>query len=89
MGRETGGTAAVPIYVAIMKQMNQPAKAFVRPAHLVEVTIDKKTGLVAPDGAPSGTTMTEVFVEGSQPTEVAPMPDEITEETKTKDEYRD
>jgi len=79
----------VPVYVEIMKQMNQPAKAFPRPAHVVEVTIDKKTGLVAPDGAPKGTTMTEVFVEGSQPTEVAPMPDDVTEETKTKDEYKD
>jgi len=89
MGHEAGGTTAVPVYVEIMKQMNQPAKAFPRPAHVVEVTIDKKTGLVAPDGAPKGTTMTEVFVEGSQPTEVAPMPDDVTEETKTKDEYKD
>jgi penicillin-binding protein 1A len=89
MGRETGGATAVPIYVEIMKQMNQPAKAFPRPAHVIEVPIDKTTGLVAPDGAPDGTTMTEVFVEGSQPTEVAPMPDDVTEETKTKDEYKD
>jgi penicillin-binding protein 1A len=89
MGRETGGAAAVPVYVEIMKQMNQPAKPFARPAHVVEVTIDKLTGKLAPDGAPRGTTMTEVFVEGSAPTEVAPMPDEVTEETKTKDEYND
>ncbi|HEX2689798.1 MAG TPA: PBP1A family penicillin-binding protein [Kofleriaceae bacterium] len=89
MGHETGGSVAVPIYVEIMKQMNQPAKAFARPAHVVEATIDKKTGQLAPDGAPKGTTMTEVFVEGSVPTEVAPMPDDVTEDTKTKGEYED
>ncbi|HEY0483817.1 MAG TPA: PBP1A family penicillin-binding protein [Kofleriaceae bacterium] len=89
MGHEVGGTTCVPVYVDIMKQMNQPAKAFPRPAHVVEATIDKQTGLLAPDGAPKGTTMTEVFVEGTQPTEVAPMPDETTEENKTKGEYED
>jgi penicillin-binding protein 1A len=89
MGHEVGGTTAVPVYVEIMKQMNQPAKAFPRPAHVVEATIDKATGLLAPEGAPRGTTLTEVFVEGSQPTEVAPMPDETTEGNKTKGEYED
>ncbi|HEX4419076.1 MAG TPA: PBP1A family penicillin-binding protein [Kofleriaceae bacterium] len=89
MGHETGGAVAVPIYVEIMKQMNQPAKSFARPAHVVEATIDKKTGLLAPDGAPKGTTMSEVFLEGSVPTEVAPMPDDVTEDNKTKDEYAD
>ena len=89
MGRETGGSNAVPIYVEIMKQMNQPAKMFPRPAHVVEVTVDKKTGLVAPDGAPKETTLNEVFVEGSQPTEIAPMPGDVTEDNKTKGEYED
>jgi penicillin-binding protein 1A len=89
MAREVGGTTAVPVYVAIMKQMNQPAKAFVRPAHVVEVTIDKVTGLLAPDGAPKGAAITEVFVEGTQPTEVAPMPDDVTAGNKTKSEYED
>jgi penicillin-binding protein 1A len=89
MGHETGGAVAVPVYVEIMKQMSQPAKAFVRPAHVVEATISKENGLLAPEGAPRGTTMTEVFVEGSQPTEVAPMPDDVTEKNKTKGEYED
>ncbi|HET9621780.1 MAG TPA: PBP1A family penicillin-binding protein [Kofleriaceae bacterium] len=89
MGHETGGAVAVPIYVDIMKQLNQPAKSFPRPAHVVEATIDKKTGLLAPDGAPKGTTLTEVFLEGTAPTEVAPMPDETTEDNKTKGEYDD
>ncbi|HEU4731624.1 MAG TPA: PBP1A family penicillin-binding protein [Kofleriaceae bacterium] len=89
MGHDTGGSNAVPVYVEIMKQMNQPAKPFPRPGHVVEATIDKATGLLAPEGAPKGTAMTEVFLEGTQPTEVAPMPDDVTEENKTKDEYED
>ena len=89
MSRETGGSNAVPVYVEIMKQMNQPAKAFPRPAHVVEATIDRKTGLLAPDGAPKETTLTEVFVEGSQPTETAPMAGDVTEDNKTKGEYDD
>jgi penicillin-binding protein 1A len=89
MGKEAGGTTAVPVYVEIVKQMNQPAKQFVRPAHVVEATIDKATGLIAPDGAPKDATLTEVFVEGTQPTEIAPMPDEQTQENKTKGEYED
>ncbi|HEX3762131.1 MAG TPA: PBP1A family penicillin-binding protein [Kofleriaceae bacterium] len=89
MGRDTGGSNAVPVYIDMMKQMNQPAKAFPRPPHVVEATIDKKTGLLAPDGAPRETTLTEVFVEGTQPTEVAPMPGDVTEDNKTQGEYED
>lgn len=89
MGRDTGGSNAVPVFIEIMKQMNQPARAFPRPAHVVEATIDKATGLLAPDGAPRDTELTEVFVEGSQPTEVAPMPGDVTQDNKTKGEYED
>ena len=89
MARDTGGSNAVPVYVDIMKQMNQPAKSFARPPHVVEATIDRATGLLAPDGAPKASTLTEVFLEGSQPTEVAPMPDDVTADTKTKSEYED
>jgi len=89
MGREAGGTTAVPVYVEIMKQLSPPAKAFPRPPHVVEATIDRKTGLLAPDGAAKDATLTEVFVEGTQPTEVAPMSDDVTEGNKTKGEYED
>ena len=89
MGREAGGTTAVPVYVEIMKQLSPPSKAFPRPPHVVEATIDRKTGLLAPDGAAKDTTLTEVFVEGTQPTEVAPMSDDVTEGNKTKGEYED
>jgi penicillin-binding protein 1A len=88
-GKETGGTTAVPVFVEIMKSMNQPAKQFPRPAHVVEKTIDKETGLLAPDGAPKGTTRQEVFVEGTEPTEIAPMPGEVTEQSSVTGDYSD
>jgi penicillin-binding protein 1A len=88
-GKETGGTTAVPVFVEIMKAMNQPAKQFARPAHVVEKTIDKETGLLAPEGAPKGTTRQEVFVEGTEPTEIAPMPGEVTEQTSVTGDYSD
>jgi penicillin-binding protein 1A len=89
MPRETGGSNAVPVYIDIMKQLNPPAKAFPRPPHVVEATIDKKTGLLAPEGAAKETTLTEVFVEGTQPTEIAPRSDDVTGDNKTKGEYED
>lgn len=87
--KETGGTTAVPVFVDIMKSMNQPAKAFPRPAHVVEKTIDRETGLLAPEGAEKATTLQEVFIEGSEPTEVAPRPGEVTEETSVTGDYSD
>jgi len=89
MGKDTGGSNAVPVYVDLVKAMNLPAKSFARPAHVVEATIDRATGLLAPEGAPKDTTLTEVFLEGSQPTAIAPMPDDVTEDNKTKGEYED
>ncbi len=88
-GKETGGTTAVPVFVDIMKAMGQPAKAFPRPAHVVEKLIDRQTGLLAPDGAPKDTTLTEVFIEGTEPTETAPSPGEVTEGTSVTGDYSD
>jgi penicillin-binding protein 1A len=79
MPHEAGGTTSVPVYVDIMKQMNQPAKPFARPEGVVEVTIDKTTGLLANPDAPKATTMSEVYIKGTEPTETAPLPDENTE----------
>ena len=89
MGKETGGTTAVPVFVEVVKAMDLPAKAFVKPANVVEAVIDTKTGLLAPEGAPKGSTRTEVFVQGTAPTEVAPMPDEVTGDTAVTGEYED
>ncbi|HTL32224.1 MAG TPA: PBP1A family penicillin-binding protein [Kofleriaceae bacterium] len=88
-GKETGGSTAVPVFVDIAKTLNLPAKQFPRPAHVIEKTIDKETGLLAPDGAPKGTTRQEVFVEGTEPTEIAPMPGEVTEQSSVTGDYSD
>ncbi len=89
MPGETGGTTAVPVYVDIMKSINPTARPFTRPPHVVEVTIDKATGLLAPEGAPKGTTMPEVFVEGTAPTELAPLADDVTPGNAVETEYKD
>jgi penicillin-binding protein 1A len=87
--KETGGGTAVPVYVDIMKTLKPQAKAFTKPAHVVEATIDRDTGLLAADGAPKNTTLVEEFVEGTQPTEVAPKPGEVTEGSSVTGEYGD
>ncbi len=88
-GKETGGTTAVPIFVDVVKTMQLPAKAFPKPAKVVDRTIDRETGLLAPEGAPTSTTLDEVFVEGTEPTEVAPKPGEVTEGSSVTGEYGD
>ena len=87
--KETGGTTAVPIFVDVVKTMQLPAKAFPKPAKVVEKVIDRETGLLAPEGAPQNTTLTEVFVEGTEPTEIAPKPGEVTEGSSVTGEYGD
>ncbi|MEO8840757.1 MAG: transglycosylase domain-containing protein [Kofleriaceae bacterium] len=89
MKGEQGARVAAPIFLDIAKQMNLPGKAFTRPAHVVDATIDRQTGLLAPEGAPKDTTLNEVFVEGTQPTEVAPKPGEVTEGSSVTNEYGD
>ncbi len=79
MPHEQGGVTAVPVYVDIMKQMNPTGKPFPKPDGIVEVTIDKQTGLLANPDAPKSSTMTEVYIKGTEPTEIAPLPDETTE----------
>ena len=89
MPGEQGAKVAAPVFLDIAKQMNLPNKPFPRPAHVVAATIDRQTGLLAPDGAPKATTIDEVFVEGTQPTEVAPRPGEVTEGSSVTGEYGD
>ncbi len=86
---ETGGTTAVPVFVDVVKAMNLTAKAFPKPAHVVEASIDRKSGLLSPEGAPKGSARSEVFIEGSAPTEFAPMPDEVTTDNAVTGEYAD
>jgi penicillin-binding protein 1A len=87
--KETGGTTAVPIFVEVAKSMKLKAKAFARPARVVDARIDKATGLLSPEGAPKSSSYTEVFVEGTAPTEVAPMPGDVTTDNLVTGEYED
>jgi penicillin-binding protein 1A len=90
MGKgETGGTTAVPVFVELAKSMQLPAKSFPKPAHVTEATIDLASGLLAPEGAPKGTSRSEVFVEGTAPTETAAMPGDVTETNVVTGEYTD
>jgi hypothetical protein len=79
----------VPVFVEIAKAMGLTKKSFDRPAHVVEAKIDKVTGLLAAPGAPAGSVYSEVFVEGSAPIEVAPLPGEVTNSTLVTGEYGD
>jgi penicillin-binding protein 1A len=89
MKGEQGARVAAPVFLDIAKGMNLPGKAFSRPAHVVDAVIDRQTGLLAPEGAPKNTTLSEVFVEGTQPIEVAPKPGEVTEGSSVTNEYGD
>ncbi|MDQ3341648.1 MAG: PBP1A family penicillin-binding protein [Myxococcota bacterium] len=93
MGKETGGTTAVPVFVELMKTMNQPAKAFARPAGIVEAKINKSSqeymGKLAPEGAEKGSMMTEIYIKGTEPTEYAPLDSEVTESNLSDSEYQD
>jgi len=84
MGRETGGGTAVPVFVEVVKSMKLPAKPFPRPPKVIEMKIDKDSGLKAPDGWPKDKTVTEVFVEGTGPTEEA-----SAETNDVKGEYKE
>jgi penicillin-binding protein 1A len=71
MGRETGGTTAVPVFVEIASKMKLPAKQFQRPQNIVEARIDTGSGLLAPEDWPKDKIMTEVFIRGTAPTAFA------------------
>ncbi len=86
---EQGATTALPIWIDLVKQMKLPAKPFKRPDGLVDVSIDKATGKLAPDGAPSASTMTEIYIKGTEPTEVAPADGETTDADLSEKAYPD
>jgi penicillin-binding protein 1A len=67
-GAETGASAALPAWLAFMKEATEhrPASEFPRPPGVVAVTVDTHTGMLPPPGDPD--TMEEVFLDGTQPT---------------------
>jgi penicillin-binding protein 1A len=73
--KESGAHTALPIWIEIMKSAlaGRPAVEFPMPAGLVSTRIDPKSGKLAYDNQPDA--MDEIFLEGSEPTEVATPPD--------------
>jgi penicillin-binding protein 1A len=65
---ETGGRAALPVWLGFMKQAHQglPVRDFTPPEGVVEVKIDPLTGLLAGSRVPG---RSEYFLAGTQPTE--------------------
>lgn len=73
---ETGGKAALPIWLGAMQAVSTgPAKSFVPPEGVVVRTIDAVSGLLAPTGSAAegyeGKTLEEYFLEGTAPIEEA------------------
>jgi penicillin-binding protein 1A len=73
---ETGGKAALPIWLGSMQAVSTgPAKSFVPPEGVVVRTIDAASGLLAPTGSAAegyeGKTLEEYFLEGTAPVEEA------------------
>ncbi len=68
--RETGGRAALPVWIAFMKEAlkDVPIEEFPVPAGISVVSIDTVTGLLAAPGC-SGEPWPEVFKKGTEPKE--------------------
>ena len=73
---ETGGRAALPIWLNFMREAHQglPAREFEVPQGVVSVRIDPATGLLAGKSVPG---RLEPFLEGTQPTAEAPPPGQV------------
>ena len=70
--KETGGRAALPIWVRFMREAlrGQPKMAFRQPPGVVVQRIDPKSGLLARAETPDA--LEEVFVSGTEPKEQVP-----------------
>ena len=79
--RESGGKAAVPIWVEVMSKAEdkKPVLEFPIPSGVVTARIDPATGALALDKTPSA--MDEVFLDGTAPTTTAANPDLVDDKT--------
>ncbi|HEX4513838.1 MAG TPA: PBP1A family penicillin-binding protein [Polyangiaceae bacterium] len=82
---ETGASVALPAWMDFMKLAHEhkPVADFPRPAGVVTVRIDRKTGKLPPDEDTD--TMDEVFLAGTEPADVA----NATEDGGTQDAESD
>lgn len=88
LGRREGGSrTALPIFVELAKSLKLRDRRFERPSGLVERRIDRKTGLIAAATAPAESAYSEVFIAGTEPTEVAPLPGQIGADQFVVDQY--
>ena len=73
---ETGGRAALPIWLDFMKTAHQklPERDFPMPSGIAMVRVDPATGLLAGDSVPG---RMEPFLEGTAPTAMAPTPGQV------------
>ena len=77
LGKGEGGSAtAVPIFADFMTEYHKdlPIQNFKKPDSVVELDVDDATGLLPRD--PTKKTRHEVFLQGTQPTKMAPAPEE-------------
>jgi penicillin-binding protein 1A len=73
---ETGGSTALPAWVQVMKAAHdgKPRAEFARPPGVTTTAIDPTTGKLKAEGT-EGDTIDEVFLEGTEPTQVEPAGD--------------
>jgi penicillin-binding protein 1A len=75
--RESGANSALPIWIDFMKGLlkDRPPVDFPMPSGLMLTKIDPKSGKLAYEGQPDA--IDEVFLEGTEPSEVATPPDVV------------
>lgn len=89
--REGGSHSALPVFIELVDSLDSrwTSGEYVRPPGIVELSIDKATGLVAHPSATEDEAYTEVFIAGTEPTEVAPAPGEVTAPSFILNQYDD
>jgi penicillin-binding protein 1A len=75
---EQGAVTALPAWMGVMKTANEgkPRLDFPRPQGIATVTIDAKTGKLP--YADDADTLDEVFLAGTEPVAIAPVPEDTT-----------
>lgn len=73
---ESGATAALPIWMEFIKSSHKTKSPtqFPRPAGISDVLVDPRSGLLARYGQEDA--VSEIFLKGTEPTEVAPEPED-------------